>query len=204
MRPLVFLVLFALVCAINANVRIVSCRDLCHSFTHFMPSATDNAHNCDKTRCGSSRITFMTKRIEQLHAGLMVVDGDDVRVNLTKTDASKTDALADLLVLSILGRVVTQENNLKNVGDNIVYYKYDENEDGIRPVYGNCSFQKTMYVTLLIITIGILVVILAIQQQQPPPPPVSVPLTPNPGATPKMHFSLSQTTPVRYRSGSQR
>ena len=98
-----------------------------------------------------------------------------------------------------------RENNLKNVGDNIVYYKYDENEDGIRPVYGNCSFQKTMYVTLLIITIGILVVILAIQQQQPPPPPVPVPPPESAaGATPKMHFSLSQTTPVRYRFGSQR
>lgn len=201
MRPLVFLVLFALVCAINANVIVVSCQELCDSFTHFMPSATDNAHNCKTTQCGSSRITFMTKRIEQLHAGLMVVDGNDVRVNL-----NKTNALADLLVLSILGRVVTQENDLKNVGDNIVYYKYDENEDGIRPVYGNCSFQKTMYVTLLIITIGILVVILAIQQQQPPPPPVPVPPPSAAGVIQPslMHFSLSQTTPVRYRFGSQR
>lgn len=131
----------------------------------------------------------------------MVVDGNDVRVNL-----NKTNALADLLVLSILGRVVTQENDLKNVGDNIVYYKYDENEDGIRPVYGNCSFQKTMYVTLLIITIGILVVILAIQQQQPPPPPVPVPPPSAAGVIQPslMHFSLSQTTPVRYRFGSQR
>ena len=206
MRPFVFVVLFAFVCVCHANVRTISCHDLCQSFTYFVSSATDNAHDCSTTGCNSSRIQFVKQRIDSLHKDLILI-GNDVRLNLNNTEGQNgqsRDALADLLVLSILGRAVTQQSDMTDVGKNIVYYQYDENENGIRPVYGNCNFQKTMYVTLLIITIGILVVILAFQQQQepdPPPPPTNPPQ--GESQVPKMLFSLSQANAMRYRSGLQ-
>ena len=207
MRPLVFVFLFALVCACHANVRVISCHDLCQSFNYFVSSATDNAHDCSKTGCTSSRISFVRDRLQQLHPDLILVDAD-VRLNLNRTDAvhdKARDALADLLVLSILGRAVTKQSDMTDVGKNIVYYQYDENENGIRPVYGNCNFQKTMYVTLLIITIGILVVILAFQQQpESDPPPQRQDSQTTPASTTQgLHFSLSQANSMRYRVGPQ-
>lgn len=201
MRLIVF-VLFALVCAVHVQTKTVSCKDLCESFNRFVGSATDVSSTECTEDCGSSRIKFLHERVQQQHPQFMTV-----KSNIT-LDITNNSVLTDLIVLSILGRAVTKQPSSNDAIETYVYYKYDENKDRIQPEYKPCNFEKSMYVSLLVVTTGILIVILFFHQETAPEegnrPKVLPELNPEQAKDERSNgeqfrFTLSQSSQARYR-----
>lgn len=202
MRLIVF-VLFALVCAVHVQTKTVSCKDLCESFNRFVGSATDVSSTQCTEDCSSSRIKFLHERVQQQHPQFMTRGSSSITLNITQDSV-----LTDLIVLSILGRAVTKQPSSNDAIETYVYYKYDENKDRIQPEYKPCNFEKSMYVSLLVVTTGILIVILFFHQETAPEKGKSKAVQPEPqnnaeneagGQGEAFRFTLSQSSQARYR-----
>lgn len=167
-----------------------TCCDLTNSFNKYIKSATDEPKQktttCDiNTACSSSRVKMLQDSIRSINDITFTLNGLTNTITLTFV---ATD-VADLSVLSVLGRFLTKDGNER------VHMTYEFNEDSntLQPEYENCKFEKELYVSLLCVTIIILISLLAIQLDTP-----SVPSTPTP-IKEKGSFEVPHYSQLQYR-----
>ena len=144
-----------------------TCCDLTNSFNKYIKSATDEPKQktttCDiNTACSSSRVKMLQDSIKSINDITFNLNDQTNTITLTFV---ATD-VADLSVLSVLGRFLTKDANER------VHMTYEFNEDSntLQPEYENCKFEKELYVSLLCVTIIILISLLAIQLDTPSVP----------------------------------
>ena len=168
-----------------------TCCDLKNSFNKYIKSATDEPKHktttCDaNTACSSSRVKMLQDSIRSINDITFNLDDETNTITLTFI---ATD-VADLSVLSVLGRFLTKDANER------VHMTYEFNEDSntLQPEYQNCKFEKELYVSLLCVTIIILISLLAIQLDTAAAPPVQ--------STPIKHkgsFEVPHYSQLQYR-----
>ena len=70
------------------------------------------------------------------------------------------ETLTDLLVLSVLGRMIGKRHDEKK---QTLSFVFNEHTDNLQPEFDSCKFDKILYVSLLCVTILILVALLTLQ-----------------------------------------
>lgn len=140
------------------TVSVLSCCAVWNQFVAHINSATDqSAATCDPAfACQSSRLKALNNSLNAFHANIIHVSTSDVTITYSN------EMLADLLVLSMLGRLVTKEDQA-NTEKSYPHYVFDEVQNSLRPKYSSCKFEKSMYMTLLCVSIIILITLLVLQ-----------------------------------------
>tara|TARA_B100001540_G_scaffold284144_1_gene276209 strand:+ start:31451 stop:32044 length:594 start_codon:yes stop_codon:yes gene_type:complete len=186
------LILASTCCANNVTV---DCCAVWQAFVNHIQSATDtNPTSCDaETVCSSSRVMTLVHTSNAFHPNIMTVQNNKVKIALNPGD------LTDLLVLSMLGRLVTKQDKAI-AEESYAHYVYNELHNRLQPVYSNCTFEKEMYVTLLCVTVIVLVVLLVSQldtNETSTPEPAPTATLSN---TQQMSFKIPlSTSSMRYR-----
>ena len=154
----VILVILAVCQAQNSSL---TCCMLWNSFVKHISSATDqDGSTCDEVSvCQSSRVQTLYVQVNAFHQNILRQQSNQF------TMSYDPPILADLLVLSMLGRLVTKQD-AANAENSYAHYVFNEVFNTLQPVYSNCKFEKTMYVSLLCVTIVILISLLVMQLER--------------------------------------
>ena len=148
--------------AISVNVK---CKVMCQIFTANINSATEKTSNticANNAVCTNSRMKLLVSSLTSLHPNsIQLAAGIDDEFTMTVDETS----LSELMVLSMLGRLVTKQDAIQNE-QSYPHYVFNENANVLQPRFDNCKFEKDMYVTLLCVTIVILITSLTLTMEQ--------------------------------------
>lgn len=192
--PVLWWLAFVYTC--SAAEIAVDCCTVWQAFVDHIQSATDtNPTSCDTASvCTSSRLQTLLHQSNAFHSNVMAIQEHQVMITFNSS------TIADLLVLSMLGRLVTKQD--KSIAEeSYAHYVYNEMHNTLQPMYSNCTFEKEMYVTLLCVTVIVLVVLLVAQlDQEEPPAPETPPLAANLASQQTVAFKIPlANSTVRYR-----
>tara|TARA_B100001758_G_scaffold241882_1_gene249326 strand:- start:28213 stop:28752 length:540 start_codon:yes stop_codon:yes gene_type:complete len=137
------------------------------SFTRYINSATgdtpqstcnDCSADCATTvLCTSERLKMIKNETKKFNLDIIQSE-TDTTFDVTLSEQN----VADLIVLSVLGRLIGKKHNEKQT----LSYVFNEYNDTLVPEFDTCKFEKILYVTLLCTTIAILILLLVLQMEK--------------------------------------
>jgi len=141
------------------------------SFTRYINSATgdtpesicDDCDNCAaQVLCTSERLKMIKDETKKFNLDIIQSE-TDTTFDVTLSEQN----VADLIVLSVLGRLIGKKDSERK---QTLSYMFNEYNDTLVPEFDTCKFEKILYVTLLCTTIAILILLLVLQMEKNKPP----------------------------------